>query len=245
VKEVILKTEIPGVTVAWNGTTWLFGNPSDARWKVRTNQAKLVLYAQEEIDIAGLTTIEENTFFPVAAAIQQSGFYLGPGLIQPDPAQPKFPYGTLFEYVMVTEAPFKVDKWVADNSLSGTQSTQNIEQKVPGLLPRRTTNQESTLGFDNILYGRVQMLVNNSTLPQQAAVPYTTNEFGSMTGTVSDTLYVTRFISLATYGDSVPVGTNIAVPDHRVIIAGSTKEEPDLSYIMRMRQSYLLAQDLN
>jgi len=31
----------------------------------------------------------------------------------------------------------------------------------------------------------------------------------------------------------------------RVIIVGSGKEENDLSYIMRLRQSYKLAQDLN
>lgn len=244
-KEIVLKSEIPGVAVVWDGNDWQFRVPSDGRWNVLKNQSKLALWAQEEIDIAGLTTIEERTFFPVAATVQQSGFYLGPGLIQPDPAQPRFPYGTLFEYVVVSEVPFEIEKWIADNSLSGRQSTENIEQKVPGLLPLRSTNQESTLGFDNILYGRVQMLVNNSTLPQSAAVPYTTNEFGSMTGTVSDTLYVTRFISLVTYGNSVPVGTIISLPDHRVIVAGSAKEEPDLSYIMRMRQSYLLAKDLN
>jgi hypothetical protein len=58
-------------------------------------------------------------------------------------------------------------------------------------------------------------------------------------------LYVTRIVKVQTYGVAAQNGFTIQVPHMRVIIVGSGKEENDLSYIMRLRQSYKLAQDLN
>jgi hypothetical protein len=199
------------------------------------------IYTQDSIDIGGMTTTQEETFFPQAATIQNSPFYSAPGVLNPNEA----PYGTLFEWVLITESPFDVSKWIEDQSYAVLGQSFDTQFTCPGIEPRRTTNQNQTIGFDNILYGRVQMIANNSSLPQQAGVVYATEEFGSMTPTASDRLYVTRIVKVQTYGIAAQAGFTIQVPHMRVIIVGSSKEENDLSYIMRLRQSYKLAQDLN
>ena len=200
------------------------------------------IYTQDTIDIGGMTTTQEETFFPQAATIQNSPFYGAPGVLNPGDG----PYGALFEWVLITESPFNVSKWIADQNYTVPPGQVfDTQFTCPGIQPRRTTNQNETIGFENVLYGRVQMISNNSSLPQQAGVVYATEEFGSMTPTASDRLYVTRIVKVQTYGLSPQNGFTIQLPHMRVIIVGSGKEENDLSYIMRLRQSYKLAQDLN
>ena len=227
----------PGFEWTTTGTSWKRGAAPNS------------LYLQEEIDIGGLTTTQEETFFPSAATIQNSPFYVVPGVVEGLVAElPPRPYGALFEYVLVTESPFKVDKWLGDQNYTIFNTSQEYitVQSCPGINPRRTTDQASTLGFNSILYGRVQMIVNNSSLPQQAGAVYQTNEFGSMTPTASDKLYVTRFVVIQPLGGNIiPDGSTIQLPHMRVIMVGSGKEENELSYIMRLRNSYLLQQDVN
>ena len=206
------------------------------------------IYTQDSIDIGGMTTTQEETFFPQAATIQNSPFYSAPGCILRNPADPQSglaPYGALFEWVLITESPFNVSKWIEDQAYAVVGQSFDTQFTCPGIEPRRTSAQNETIGFDNILYGRVQMIANNASLPQQAVVVYATEEFGSMTPTASDRLYVTRIVKVQTYGLAPLAGYTIQLPHMRVIIVGSGKEENDLSYIMRLRQSYKLAQDLN
>ena len=208
-----------------------------------------VMYIQDEIDIGGMTTTQEETFYPEAATIQNSPFYTAPGAVDRIPGAPDMglvPYGALFEYVLITESPFNVSKWLADQSYNAGGQQMIPIMSCPGIDPRRTTDQASTLGFDNILYGRVQMIAHNTSLPQQSGVVYQTNEFGSMTPTASDRLYVTRFIVIQPLGGQIiPDGSTVQIPHMRVILVGSGKEENDLSYVMRLRNSYLLQQDVN
>lgn len=245
-RTVMFDEVMPGGTFTYTlaGTTW---SAAGIEWKATATPN--VLYLQDEIDIGGLTTTQEETFYPSAATIQNSPFYTVPGTVPGlTPEDPARPYGALFEYVLVTEHPFNVTKWVADQTYTVFGTSQNFisVQSCPGIEPRRTTDQNSTLGFESILYGRVQMIVNNSSLPQQAGAVYQTNEFGSMTPTASDKLYVTRFVVIQPLGgNTIPDGSTIQLPHMRVIMVGSGKEENELSYIMRLRNSYLLQQDVN
>jgi len=224
------------------GTTWT----APADWQFEDPDH---IYLQQTIDIGGMTTTEEKTFYPQAATIQNSPFYSAPGVVlrtAGDPQSGLVPYGALFEYVLITESPFNVSKWIQDQNYTGFGGTSLVTvQTCPGIEPRRTTDQNSTIGFNNILYGRVQMIAHNSSLPQQAGVVYASEEFGSMTPTASDRLYVTRIVKVQNYGIATPNSSSIIVPHMRVILVGSSKEENDLSYIMRLRQSYKLQQDLN
>ena len=237
-RTVMFDTILRGCTATYTGAPtngWL---TADSPWNREGNSH---IYIQDEIDIGGMTTTQEETFFPQAATIQNSPFYSAPGVLAPGEG----PYGTLFEWVLITESPFDVANWIADQNYSIGAQVFDTQFSCPGINPRRTTEQVSTIGFENILYGRVQMIANNSSLPQQAGAIYATEEFGSMTPTASDRLYVTRIVKVQTYGIAAQPGFAIQVPHMRVIIVGSGKEENDLSYIMRLRQSYKLAQDLN
>jgi len=242
-KSIMFDTVLRGGTFSYTaaGTTW----STPQGWQF-TNVPGNAAYIQDEIDIGGLTTTQEETFFPEAATVQNSPFYLAPGVIPRDPtgdpASGYVPWGNLFEYVLITEVPFKVEKWMADQQYLGFFP----EITCPGISPRRTTDQNSTVGFENILYGRVQMIATNTSLPGQAGVVYSSNEFGSMTPTASDRLYVTRMIFFRPLGGfGIPNASAIQLPHMRIILVGSGKEENDLSYIMRLRNSYLLQQDVN
>jgi len=243
-RTVMLDTVMRGGSFTYSaaGSTWSSPGP----WSYIDSN---VLYSQEEIDIGGMTTTQEETFYPEAATIQNSPFYTAPGAVPRDPGDPAsalVPYGAIFEYVLITESPFKVAKWVADQTYTGDGISWFPIYTCPGIDPRRTTDQASTIGFDNILYGRVQLIVHNTSLPQQSGVVYSTNEFGSMTPTASDRLYVTRFLVVQPLGGQIiPDGSVVQIPHMRVVLVGSGKEENDLSYIMRLRNSYLLQQDVN
>lgn len=242
-RDVMFDKPMYGMNASYqSGNFWEPGVPNVGWVKCTSN----TLGCQAEIDIGGLTVAQEGTFFPRAVQIQRSPFYEAPGCILRDPADPQSglaPYGVLFETILISEHPFNMEKWCADNQTGSLNTLQ--AQVVPGLLPERTTDQNSTLGFENILYGRIQMIANNVTLPQQAGVVYSTEEFGSMSPTASNKLYITRLVQVQTYGLAPSTGFGIKVPAIRVVLVGRAEEENDLSYIMRMRQSYLLNQDLN
>lgn len=244
-RTVMFDTVIRGCTSTFTlaGTTWT----SPGNWNY-VNSPGNIIYSQDEIDIGGLTTTQEGTFYPQAATIQNSPFYLAPGVVLRDPEDPQsglVPYGVLFEYVMITEVPFNAEKWIADQQYNVLAQTFSPAQTCPGIEVRRTTAQNSTVGFNNIIYGRVQMISHNSSLPQQAGVVYSTQEFGSMAPTASDRLYVTRIVMVRSYNQQIPDQSSIILPHMRIILVGSGKEENDLSYIMRLRNSYLLQQDVN
>lgn len=242
-RDIMFDKPMYGMSASYDsGNFWAPVEPNDDWIKANSN----TLACQKEIDIGGLTVAQEGTFFPKAVQIQRSPFYSAPGCIPRDPQDPQSalaPYGVLFETILVSEHPFDVTKWCGDNQVGTYNFIQ--AQTVPGLLPERTTLQNSTLGFENILYGRVQMISNNSSLPQQCGVVYATEEFGSMSPTASNKLYVTRMVQVQTFGLAAQTGFAIQVPAIRVVMIGRAEEESDLSYIMRMRQSYLLQQDLN
>lgn len=246
-RRVMFDTILRGGTFTYStaGSTWT-GTGSQYTYASTPGN---VLYTQDEIDIGGMTTTQEETFFPEAATIQNSPFYTAPGAVPIDPADPEtriVPYGAMYEYVLVTESPFKVEKWLADQNYNDGGQQMITVMSCPGIDPRRTTDQATTLGFNNIIYGRVQMIAHNTSLPIQAGVVYSTNEFGSMTPTASDRLYVTRIIVVQPMGGIlIPDGSTIQLPHMRIILVGSGKEENDLSYIMRLRNSYLLQQDVN
>jgi hypothetical protein len=235
----MFETVLRGCTSTYtaSGTTWTA--PGDWVYEDPNH-----LYIQDSIDIGGMTTTQEETFYPQAATIQNSPYYSAPGVVlrtAGDPQSGLVPYGALFEWVLITESPFNVSEWIAQQNYGAFTTAQTC----PGIEVRRTTNQNSTIGFNNILYGRVQMIAHNSSLPQQAGVVYASEEFGSMTPTASDRLYVTRIVKVQSYGIAIPNSSAIQLPHMRVILVGSGKEENDLSYIMRLRQSYKVDQDLN
>ena len=242
-RDIMFDKPMYGVQAVYQaGNFWEPTAPNDD-WIVANSNT---VACQKEIDIGGLTVAQEGTFFPKAVQIQRSPYYSAPGVILRDPTDPTSglaPYGVLLETILVSEHPFDVTKWCGDNQVGTYNFIQ--AQTVPGLLPERTTAQNSTLGFENILYGRIQMIANNSSLPQQCGVVYSTEEFGSMSPTASNKLYVTRMVQVQTFGLAPSTGFSIQVPAMRLVMIGRAEEESDLSYIMRMRQSYLLQQDLN
>lgn len=242
-RTVMFDTILRGCTSTYtaSGTTW----STQGNWVYSDPNH---IFIQDTIDIGGMTTTQERTFYPQAATIQNSPYYSAPGAINRTPGDPNsglVPYGALFEWVLITESPFNASKWIADQDYNIGGISFGTQQTCPGIDVRRTTDQNSTIGFENILYGRVQMISHNTSLPQQAGVVYATEEFGSMTPTASDRLYVTRIVKVQNYGLATPDQSAIQLPHMRIIIVGSDKEENDLSYIMRLRQSYKLDQDVN
>lgn len=69
----------------------------------------------------------------------------------------------------------------------------------------------------------------------------TDNYFSSLEPTAADCLYCYRVIGLPDPGDGNSGIRRVALPAKRVILDAFTVEEPDLEYMMRLKRSYELA----
>lgn len=70
------------------------------------------------------------------------------------------------------------------------------------------------------------------------------NEFSSLEPTAADCIYCYRFVNLpqSYYGDSDGAGlSTVLIPPKRVLLDATTNKEPDLEYLMRLKRSYELA----
>lgn len=122
--------------------------------------------------------------------------------------------------------------------------------------PGFTPYNDPTLAIDwgnfnrtHILHGRLRYLFPNSTIgstrytsPGAAALmAITDNDYSSLEPTAADCLYCYRIFSLPVPGTAEVGVKNISLPPKRVILDAFTVEEPDLEYMMRLKRSYELA----
>ena len=132
-----------------------------------------------------------------------------------------------------------------DVSAFAEPNLSDITQRtVPALLQVITTNELRTfapLGWENILYGNDRLFQHNNNLQGTLVLPVSSRDFGSMNPTASDKLYVTRILVLDV-GITTQVGGILDVPKTRFIMKGQLKEESDLSYVFRLKDSFKTTQ---
>jgi len=111
-----------------------------------------------------------------------------------------------------------------------------------------------TLDFGNfnrthIIHGHFRYLFPNSTIgsgaftseSSAALMAITDNVYSSLEPTAADCLYCYRIILVPAAGNEESGVKSVTMPPKRVILDSFTVEEPEIEYLMRLKRSYELA----
>ena len=99
----------------------------------------------------------------------------------------------------------------------------------------------SRINYENIIDGRWRQFSPDTTLATGSAVTMKASSFGSCEPSAAETLYTYVMIKLDGIAD--PADT-LFIPGRRFLLGGVTVKEGEMEYIMRLRRSYVLQQDV-
>lgn len=247
-----LREVIPPLSIKFNGTNFESfpvapGNPTLDGWYDVADRNGSVPKGHAwafttKLDVSGWGN-QGLSFFPLQAGIQEGASYA---------------YLTLDEVKvidMISDCPLDIEQFIENNQ--GT-----APHTLPALYQDMGPDDEATfppLGWENVLYGRQRTFVaptgryydtdtnttiTYNTLPGIMVLPIHELDFGSMDPTASDTLYFTRLV-IPAITESLAAGVSAGfcyVPTVRMIIKGELKNESDLSYIFRLKDSFKTTQ---
>lgn len=117
----------------------------------------------------------------------------------------------------------------------------------PGFTPYSNPVQDfGNFNREHIIHGRLEYAYANSIVGSSAfggsgsatLINLVDNYYSSLEATAADTLYCYRVIRLPTTTSSI---TFVNIPAKRVIMDTAVEAEPELSYMMRLKRSYELA----
>jgi len=222
IDERILRIEIPPLQLSKEGAFW---SPASIAalsngWLIYDNTTP---YWQGTIDLSGYAR-DYKTFYPDGAFIQEGPYMLEPGCD-----------GTLI-LTVVSSVP--LDPAVLSNQMlspsgPGFLDTGAITAVIPQL-----SNQQN---WDTVMFSEADMrAINSLVTPNTDGILLSLykNQSGSLAPTASDTLYVTKMIfSMNYFGNS----TALIFPASRIVIPGTMGEEPTVEYMMRLKRSTELA----
>ena len=190
-------------------------------------------YQEDEIDISGLTTHMEKALMVSHCDIYQTPFYSAGTGLAGTPEAPPTTRG--WEIIFLTDVPFDVKKWFNGLDVS------LLPYRLPGVFTDMSHATVKTLSTDQILYGRMRYLQNNVSTVSNSALVLGETFFGDGKITMSDTLYLYRFVK---YEGTTAAQDQMAVPEFEIVINGHAGELGDLEQIMELRRSYLLQQTI-
>jgi len=192
-------------------------------------------YKQEmKIDLSGYVQSDLTVGF--RRSFEQKG---GIEYVEWDTYDPNSDY--VLETVLVSSVPLNDDQLIAATSFS------------PGFTNPPVTGLDlGNFNRNHIIHGSYKVYYANSIVGAGAfstagagtLVPVHENYFSSLEPTAADCLYCYRVFFLPPEGTIFPAAngvTNISMPALRVILDSFTVEEPDLEYMMRLKRSYELA----
>jgi len=147
---------------------------------------------------------------------------------------------SIIELTLVSSVP------MTDSQLSVAYASN------PGFIPYSILGAFEWGNFNRtqIIHGRLEQYFPNTTIGSSAfnvkgnatLLHVTDNYFSSLEPTAADCLYCYRVIIIPEAGDGAEAGVNqVNLPPKRVILDAFTVEEPDLEYMMRLKRSYELA----
>jgi len=213
-----LKIEIPGCNFSKlaGEPTWTTTIMNSGGWTTLAGGLQLVWNGT--IDLSGYAR-EMKTFYPSAAFTQEGSHIaeIGNG-------------GTVL-YTIVSTTPLD-ELEVASNLIGGGSQ---------GFLSMLDPNQGNQ-NWATVLFAESKLLVTNANIvPNIFGILQTlsSEQSGSLSPTATDTLYVMKF-----YFPFIETQTNILIPPARVIIPGKFGTEPDVEYMMRLKRSVELSQQV-
>jgi hypothetical protein len=180
-------------------------------------------YTQQDIDLSGYA-MERKTFYPYSSFEQRGGSTAGTF----DATLTQQPF--LIESTIISSIPLNVDEIGAAIAFS------------PGFIMPSGIAPIGRIDRTCILHGEYKLY----TIDSNMAVPGSNSSlallqreiFSSLEPTAADKLYGYRIVSVSS-GEGE--GDTIAVPASRVLMPGNISSEPTLEYMMRLKRSYELA----
>ena len=215
--ERTLRTEIPpcyvtaSTGVVFDGLSGLNGWQLDA---LMPN----VPYWTGTIDLSGYVR-EYKTFYPKLGFIQEG------------------PYWTCFggtgQTVLTIISSIPLNPVSIGTQLSGNGG--------PGFIDLNTAaTGVAQQNWETVLFCETQVNLINANLPGLGICqPITNKQSGSLSATASDTLYILKLVVPSTIGGQI--GDDLSIPASRVILSGTFGAEPDVQYMMRLKRSVELA----
>lgn len=187
----------------------------------------LGLYYQDTIDLSGYAR-KDLTFYP-EIGFNQIG--VGPNIFGDDG-------GELLDCVFITTVPLtditSLWWWTASGS---SPALPQFDTNAIGFQVQDATQWETLLYCEQRLYAR------NVNVPGGTGFMQLIDraQLGSLEATAADKLFITRVV--LPYSNTAPYHdfTTIAVPPSRVGFIGTMTKESDLEYMMRLKRSYELA----
>ena len=183
---------------------------------------------QQDIDLSGYA-LDKKTFYPYSS-FEQRGSATAGNFTQTLTQQPY-----VYEMTVLSSVPLK-----------STDLAAGLVGYAPGfMVASGFTDDQGRFNRDVIIHGEVKYWTVDSTL----SVPGGNNllkllereVFSSLEPTAADKIYCYRAILISTARDE---GVTVTMPPTRVLLPGNVAKEPQLEYMMRLKRSYELANQL-
>lgn len=184
----------------------------------RNNGLTNALIYETYFDMGGLT-LDDLTFVPRGAELQDPGKYVYDIPITIPPTYPVVDVEVLdiISQERLTLADIDV------NLILGN---------VPGMM-------ESTEDFTQIIMGNYRvMVVSNTSANAEILMPVTGGTFGSAEATAASRLWCYRVVRV---NGLKATNDGLKIPASRFIMVGTTVEEKELPYMMRLKRSFELS----
>jgi hypothetical protein len=213
----ILRIEIPPAYVEGDGAIWVDLSGINGWLPVPSNAN--ALYWQGSIDLSGYAR-DYKTFYPQGGVLQEG------------------PYWNCSASGFGQTVCTVVSSTPLDPDILLTQISANT---CPGFIDLNILSTgQGQQDWNTVLFGESQINLINQTLPSLGICqPITNKQFGSLSPTAAQVLYVLKLVIPATVASTI--GTSLSIPASRVILPGSMDQEPELEYMMRLARSVELA----
>lgn len=183
----------------------------------------LASYYEDSIDLSGYA-LQGMTFFPELGFLQESPVRSITGF-------PIEEISGILEATIISSVPM----------LPTDVLTQLLFGSAPGMIQPQHVNIQGTEDWSQVLYCRIRNDVLNSAITGGYTQPLDQGQVGSLEPTAADKLYILRVV--LPYGRSAVIDsfTSMVAPAQRVGFRGMMAEEPLVEYMMRLKRSYELA----
>jgi len=215
-RQRILRIEIPPCKVSGDGISWT--DLSDLNGWLPVPTAPTSLYWSGSIDLSGYAR-DYKTFYPTGGVIQE-----GPSWVS---------FGGSGQQVItvVSSVPLDPDVLLLQTAGNGGPGFIDFNTLATG------TGQQD---WNTVMFGESQVNLINQNLPALGVCqPITVKQFGSLSPTAAQVLYVMKLVGPYVLADII--GTTMGIPASRVILPGTMDQEPELEYMMRLARSVELA----
>ena len=215
-----LKIEIPPCSV--DSTNQMFWDELDGLngWSLLPGSQQVIVW-EGTIDLSGYAR-DMKTFYPLAGFTQEGANHVSFG-------------GTgQSSITIVSSIPLNPNVVALSWSTGGG----------PGFLDFvGTSTSGGQQNYETVIFAETQTHLINSQFPALGVTQLLTKkQSGSLTPTASDTLYVMKIAQPFLLANLI--GDSMSLPASRVIIPGKFGTEPDVEYMMRLKRSVELSQQV-